>query len=103
VLAVSENTLIVADTMGFHARGRSTRPSVRTEIWAYGRRNPFLPWLGLDAAAMPIVKGRAAPLYWAALDLGERLSFGRNSWRPAGTASPRTPSPLPGSGTGTNF
>ena len=47
-LAVPANTLVVADTFGFHARGRSARPSTRVEIWGNGRRNPFLPWTGLD-------------------------------------------------------
>jgi hypothetical protein len=47
-LAVPANTLIVADTFGFHARGRSLRPSLRVEVWAFGRRNPFLPWVRLD-------------------------------------------------------
>jgi len=70
---VPQNTLVVADTLGFHARGLSARSSVRLEIWAYGRRNPFLPWLGFDLAAMPFVKGRAVPLYWSAMDLGEKL------------------------------
>jgi hypothetical protein len=84
---VPQNTLIVADTMGFHARGVSVRPSARAEIWAYGRRNPFLPWLGLDVAALPWVKGRAVPLYWSAMDLRERLKLGRNPWRPAGTVT----------------
>jgi Phytanoyl-CoA dioxygenase (PhyH) len=84
VFAVPQNTLVVADTFGFHARGLSARPSVRVEIWAYGRRNPFLPWLGFDLAALPLVKGRAVPLYWAALDIAERLHFSSNSWRSCG-------------------
>jgi len=87
-VAVPQNTLVVADTMGFHARGASARASVRLEIWAYGRRNPFLPWLGLDLAAMPLVKGRAVPLYWSVVDLGEKLHLGCNPWRSAGTLSP---------------
>jgi Phytanoyl-CoA dioxygenase (PhyH) len=86
--AVPQNTLVVADTVGFHARGLSARPSVRLEIWAYGRRNPFLPWLGLDLAAMPFVKDRAVPLYWSAMDIAERLHLGSNPWRSAGTATP---------------
>src|SRR5438067_1683458 len=45
--AVPGNTLVVADTFGFHARGPSNRPSLRVEIWAYGRRSPFLPWATL--------------------------------------------------------
>jgi hypothetical protein len=91
VFAVPQNTLVVADTMGFHARGISPRPSARSEIWAYGRRNPFLPWLGLDVAGLPVVKGRAVPLYWSAMDLCERLRLGRNPWRPAGIATPLSP------------
>lgn len=89
--AVPANSLVVADTMGFHARGRSTRPSVRVELWAYGRRNPFLPWLGWDLAAFPGVKGRAVPLAWAAADLGERLGLGRNPWRAVGMLTPIAP------------
>jgi len=91
VFAVPQNTLIVADMVGFHARGLSARPSLRVEIWAYGRRNPFLPWLGLDLAAMPLVRGRAVPLYWSAMDVGERLHFGRNPWRRSGITSPIAP------------
>jgi phytanoyl-CoA dioxygenase PhyH len=91
VFAVPENTLVVADTVGFHARGITPRSSVRLEIWAYGRRNPFLPWLGLDAASMPLIKGRAVPAYWSAVDLGEKLHLGRNPWRPVGTVSPLAP------------
>src|ERR1051326_6144008 len=41
--AVPANTLVVADTFGFHARGPSAGRSVRVEIWAYGRRSPFVP------------------------------------------------------------
>ncbi len=91
VFAVPQNTLVVADTMGFHARSISTRPAVRSEIWAYGRRNPFLPWLGLDASSLPLVKGRAVPLYWSAMDLCERLRLARNPWQPAGTLAPLSP------------
>lgn len=40
---VPANTLIVADTFGFHARGPSAAPAMRVEIWAYGRRAPFFP------------------------------------------------------------
>jgi hypothetical protein len=88
IFAVPQNTLVVADTVGFHARGLSARPSVRLEIWAYGRRNPFLPWLGCDLAAMPFVKGRAVLLYWSAMDIAERLHLGGNPWRSAGNATP---------------
>ena len=34
--AVPANTLIVADTFGFHARGEASSRSTRVELWAYG-------------------------------------------------------------------
>src|ERR1700730_1624502 len=40
--AVSANTLVVADTFGFHARGPSAGASLRVEIWAYSRGGPVL-------------------------------------------------------------
>jgi hypothetical protein len=89
--AVPANTLIVADTMGFHARGPSVRPSTRIEIWAYGRRNPFLPWLGLDPAGAPFVRGRAVPIFWQAMDMAERFSLRGNQWRPVGCKLPGEP------------
>ncbi len=89
--AVPANTLIVADTMGFHARGHSVRPNTRIEIWAYGRRNPFLPWTGFDLAGAPLIKGRAVPFFWAAKDLAQRLHLGHNHWRPVGLVTPGCP------------
>ncbi len=86
--AVPANTLVVADTVGFHARGPSLRPSTRIEIWASGRRNPFLPWLGFDAANAPLVRGRAVPIFWGAMDLAERLGLKRNHWRKVGVVRP---------------
>ena len=91
MFAVPQNTLVVADTMGCHARAVSAAASARLEIWAYSRRNPFIPWLGLDAAAMPFVRGRAVPLHWSAMDLCEGLHLARNPWRPAGIVAPLAP------------
>ncbi|HLY46600.1 MAG TPA: phytanoyl-CoA dioxygenase family protein [Stellaceae bacterium] len=48
IFAVPANTLVVADTFGFHARGPSIGRSLRVEVWAYGRRSPFVPWAGFD-------------------------------------------------------
>ena len=77
-IAVPANTLVVADTFGFHARGPSARPATRVEIWAMGRRNPFLPWTGLDPWSIAGARtAQAAPL----LEIG----------RPAGAARARPP------------
>lgn len=53
--AVPANTLVVADTSGFHARCPSQRSSHRVEIYASLRRNPFLPWLGAHLFALPLI------------------------------------------------
>jgi hypothetical protein len=73
--AVRANTLVVGDTYGFHARRRSTRPSVRLEIWAYSRRNPFLPWSGLDLASLPLFRGNAAEIGWGFMALRNKLGL----------------------------
>lgn len=88
--AVPANTLVIADTGGFHARGFSAGPSVRCEIWAYSRRNPFLPWSGLDPAGMPGVRGRGESLYWWLDDLREKFVGKRNPWRTAGRVTATT-------------
>jgi hypothetical protein len=45
VLAVRANTLVLADTHGFHARGHSDVPTARLELFAYSRPSPFLPFV----------------------------------------------------------
>ncbi len=78
--AVPANTLVVADTFGFHARGPSTRPSLRVEIWAYGRRSPFLPW----AALVPWTTaglGQRSMLTWQFGDLLEATGIKKHRWR----------------------
>lgn len=81
-LAVPANTLVVADTVGFHARGASARPGERVEIWSYSRRNPYLPWLGGDLLSLPGIAERRIGWVWALRDRFEaRLG---QPWRPVG-------------------
>ncbi len=63
-MPVAANTLVVADTSGIHRRSTTDKPSVRVSIWAYSRSNPFLPWVGGDPVALPLVKDHAQRLYW---------------------------------------
>ncbi|MFD2265352.1 phytanoyl-CoA dioxygenase family protein [Lacibacterium aquatile] len=51
-MAVPANTLVVADTHGFHARGHATGEITRIEIWAYSRGNPFNPFVGFETGLM---------------------------------------------------
>jgi hypothetical protein len=78
--AVPANTLIVADTFGFHARGPSERPSLRVEIWAYGRRSPFLPWKALVPWTTSAL-GRRSIWSWKFGDALERAGLKKNRWR----------------------
>lgn len=93
--AVPANTLVVADTVGFHARGLSHRPSKRVEIWAYGRRNPFLPWAGFDPGSLAGIAEHRIGWMWQARDLAERLGLGGNAWRDVGPLRPLDPPGLP--------
>ena len=80
VFAVPANTLVVADTFGFHARGPSAGRSLRVEIWAYGRRSPFVPWAGFDpwtAAAL----ARRSLISWRFGDLLDRAGIKPHRWR----------------------
>ena len=44
---VPANTLLIADTHGFHARGDSDLGVSRRAIFGYARSNPFDPWPGI--------------------------------------------------------
>ena len=87
LISAPANTLVVADTFGFHARGPSARPTTRVEIWAFGRRNPFLPWTGLDPWSVPALGLRKPNVYWKSVDLLENLGFGHQRWRPRAAIS----------------
>ncbi|MCJ2185009.1 phytanoyl-CoA dioxygenase family protein [Novosphingobium sp. 1949] len=85
-LAVAGNTLVVADTVGFHARGASARSGERVEIWSYARRNPFLPWLGGDLLSLPGLAERRVGWLWALRDRFEKR-IGQ-PWQPVGVRRP---------------
>jgi len=80
IFAVPANTLVVADTFGFHARGPSAGRSLRVEIWAYGRRSPFARWASFDpwtGAAL----ARRSLIGWQLGDFLERTGVRPHRWR----------------------
>jgi hypothetical protein len=80
VFAVPANTLVVADTFGFHARGPSAGRSLRVEIWAYGRRSPFVPWAAFDpwtGAAL----ARRSLIGWQLGDFLEQAGIRSHRWQ----------------------
>jgi hypothetical protein len=85
-MAVAANTLVVADTVGFHARAPSTVGGERVEIWSYARRNPFLPWIGGDLLSLPGLAERRIGWVWSLRDRFESL-IGQ-PWKPVGRRRP---------------
>ena len=87
-LVVPANTLIVADTFGFHKRARARRPAMRLEIGAHDRRNPF--WPASTDGLVTLFGGadQRIDLCWAWRDLAERLGGRRNPWRDCGPQKP---------------
>lgn len=92
--SVKANTLVIADTYGFHARGKSLRPSMRIELWAYARRNPFVPWLGGDPLSLPFLRSNLVPLYWSGLDFLEKKYQRNNPWKKVGKKCATDPAVL---------
>jgi hypothetical protein len=55
------------------------------------RRNPFLPWTGLDPLDLPGLRGRQGLIFGAALDLRARLGLGCNPQPRVGAVTPDDP------------
>lgn len=89
--AVPANTLVVIDTCGFHARGTSTSPTVRAEIWAFVRRTPFIPWTGLDLLSIKPIAVRRTSWMSALVDWLDRLGIKKQHWQTAGHRRPIDP------------
>jgi len=90
-LPVAANTLVVADTSGFHARGTAAGKTTRLSIWAYSRSNPFLLFTGGDLVSLPIVRNHALRFYWAITDRLKDTRKAPRDWRWVGNRSPLAP------------
>ncbi|MEO1104118.1 MAG: phytanoyl-CoA dioxygenase, partial [Pseudomonadota bacterium] len=71
---VKANTLVVADTYGFHRRTPSRRPTIRTSLYGVLRRNPFIPWNGLDGYDLPVLRTRVMAIHIAMQDRRARAN-----------------------------
>jgi ectoine hydroxylase-related dioxygenase (phytanoyl-CoA dioxygenase family) len=81
---VKANSMVIADTRGFHARRPSLRPSVRIAVYAALRSNPFTPIPGFDPFDLPGFRHQKGP----ALD--------QLRWRMARLTGKRVRQPLVG-------
>lgn len=82
--AVPANTLLVGDTYGFHARSPAARPAVRIEIYASLRRNPFVPWVGLDFFSLPFVRRYRGVWTMRLVSLFARWGWMKMPWKSKG-------------------
>jgi len=87
-MIVPENTLVIADTYGFHARSVSDKPTTRIALHGYLRRNPFLPWAGFDITSLPGISGRQLDLFLGYTDLRSKYLNKHGIWRDVGICNP---------------
>ncbi len=77
---VAANTLVVANTHGFHCRGQASEKSTRTEFWTISRSNPFNPFPGIDHPWLAKLQNRAVGLYRQHLDKKAEKNGSVSSW-----------------------
>ena len=88
--AAKANTLILADTYGFHRRTPSVKDNTRIELHGHLRSNPFVPWNGGMVTSLPgIAQNQANLWFWY---LGRRDRKGKPGiWKDVGEVVPRAP------------
>ena len=83
-MTVRANTLVVADTHGFHARTPSPQRTTRMEIYGSLRRNPFMPVPLPSVASLPGLRGRTNRIVIDGKRTLKRLRLGGNPWHSQG-------------------
>ena len=79
--AVKANTLVMANTNGFHARGNVNGKNItRLEIWAYSRPNPFNPWVGLGTKFYANLRNNIFNKYLKRCDEKAAKRNAKSSW-----------------------
>lgn len=53
-----KNTLVIANTVGFHRRGDAQGQISRLELWGTSRKNPFLPFPGFQIPGFRRIESR---------------------------------------------
>ena len=93
-MTVRANTLVVADTHGFHARSPSPGDTTRIEIYGSLRRNPFLPVALPSPTSLPGLKGRTNRLVIDGLAALARAGLRGTPWTSVGEGRADEWSPL---------
>lgn len=86
-VTVRANTLVVADTYAFHSRAVSPRHTVRVELHAYHRANPFTPLPFSPLSLLPGLRDRRLDLYLSMSDRKAKRSNRQPVWRDVGSVT----------------
>ncbi len=79
-LRVPGNTLVMANTHGFHRRGDAKQRSMRTELWSISRSNPFNPFPGFDLPALSRLQNNVLAAYRKHCDKKAMRQGKQSSW-----------------------
>ncbi len=79
-ISVQKNTLVVADTHGFHCRGQAQHQARRLELWAFCRTNPFNLFSGVGSRLASRIENRTAKAFWRLEDKKAAARDTRSSW-----------------------
>lgn len=79
---VPANTLVIANTHGFHCRGNVDGKCSRLEVYASSRTNPFLPLPGLGTRTFQRLENAVAQAYWSHMDRQAARRGYLSSWHP---------------------
>ncbi len=86
-VTVRANTLVVADTYAFHSRAVSTRRTVRVELHAYHRANPFSPLAVSPVGLVPGLRDRRLDIHLSLSDRKAKKAGRQPTWRDVGACT----------------
>lgn len=90
-VTVKANTLVVADTFGFHARTPSVRRTRRMELHGYLRLAPFSPFAFPALRSLPGIAERQLDIYVAQMEFERRVLGRPTVWMPVGSLTADAP------------
>lgn len=77
---VRRNTLVIANTFGFHGRGPAAETSNRYALYATSRGNPFNPFPGVSSRYLARISQHVAQAFWLYQDNRAAKRNSRSSW-----------------------
>ena len=83
-VTVAANTMVVADTYAFHSRAASFKPTVRVELHAYHRGNPFAPLPLSPMSLVPGLRDRRLDIHLALSDRRAKREGRVPTWQDVG-------------------